>query len=216
MIGYDATLAERANSAGTGELICLFLLFVLFFCMLTSVCVIISFFLFVYSICVHLFIDQPLASCSVSPSPSACRAQGRHSRMQVSYFIYLFYFLSLCFVLYLYSHSPLLSLSLSLAAMAAATAEVAAVADDEELAGHEWLVGKRLYDGDDSICAQIVSIDTASSRGNKFEEIRATCVRLDSGLNVPECAITATGKVSQAQRFTQLFCTLTLIPLLLN
>ena len=216
MIGYDVTLAERANSAGTGELICLFLLFVLFFCMLTSVCVIISFFLFVYSICVHLFIDQPLASCSVSPSPSACRAQGRHSRMQVSYFIFLFYFLSLCFVLYLYSHSPLLSLSLSLAAMAAATAEVAAVADDEELAGHEWLVGKRLYDGDDSICAQIVSIDTASSRGHKFEEIRATCVRLDSEMNVPECAITATGKVSQAQRFTQLFCTLTLIPLLLN
>ena len=34
MIGYDATLAERANSAGTGELICLFLLFVLFFCIL--------------------------------------------------------------------------------------------------------------------------------------------------------------------------------------
>ena len=91
-----------------------------------------------------------------------------------------------------------------------------AVADDEELAGHEWLVGKRLYDGDDSICAQIVSIDTASSRGHKFEEIRATCVRLDSEMNVPKCAITATGKVSQAQRFTQLFCTLTLIPLLLN
>ena len=110
----------------------------------------------------------------------------------------------------------MLSLSLSLAAMAAAAAEVAAVADDEELAGHEWLVGKRLYDGDDSICAQIVSIDTASSRSHKFEEIRATCVRLDSERNVPECAITATGKVSHAQRFTQLFCTLTLIPLLLN
>jgi hypothetical protein len=128
----------------------------------------------------------------------------------------LFYFLSLCFVLYLYSHSPLLSLSLSLVAMAAATAEVAAVADDEELAGHEWLVGKRLYDSDDSICAQIVSIDTASSRGQKHEEIRATCVRLDSNHRLPECAITATGKVSQAQHFTQLFCTLTLIPLLLN
>ena len=167
--------------------------------MLTSVCIIISFFLFVYSICVHLFIDQPLASCSVSPSPSACRAQGRHSRMQVSYFIFLFYFLSLCFVLYLYSHSPLLSLSLSLAAMAAATAEVAAVADDEELAGHEWLVGKRLYDGDDSTCAQIVSIDTAFSRGHKFEEVRATCVELDGNMNVPECAITATGKVSHTQ-----------------
>ena len=100
MIGYDATLAERANSAGTGELICLFLLFVLFFCMLTSVCVIISFFLFVYSICVHLFIDQPLASCSVSPSPSACRAQGRHSRMQVSDFTSYFCFTFCLFVLF--------------------------------------------------------------------------------------------------------------------
>ena len=101
--------------------------------------------------------------------------------------------------------------------MATATAEVAAVADDEELAGHEWRVGKRLYDGDDSICAQIVSIDTASSRGHRYEEIRATCVRLDGNKKVPECAITATGKVSQAaQRFTQLFCTLTLIQLSLN
>ena len=88
---------------------------------------------------------------------------------------------------------------LLLAAMAAATAEVAAVADDEELAGHEWLVGKRLYDSDDSICAQIVSIDTASSRGQKHEEIRATCVRLDSNHRLPECAITATGKVSHIQ-----------------
>ena len=82
MIDYDATLPERANSAGTGELICLFSLFVLSFCMLTPVCVIISFFPFVYSVCVLLFIDQPLASCSVNPLPSACRAQGRHSRMQ--------------------------------------------------------------------------------------------------------------------------------------
>ena len=95
-------------------------------------------------------------------------------------------------------------------------AQAAREADDEELAGHEWLVGKRWYDADDGVCAEIVSIDTASSRGHKFEEIRATCVRLDSEMNVPECAITATGKVSQAQRFTQLFCTLTLIPLLLN
>ena len=99
---------------------------------------------------------------------------------------------------------------------AAATAEVAEVADDEELASYAGLVGRRLYDADDGVCAEIVSIDTASSRGHKFEEIRATCVRLDSEMNVPECAITATGKVSQAQHFTQLFCTLTLIPLLLN
>ena len=56
----------------------------------------------------------------------------------------------------------------------------------------------------------------AESNLEQFEEIRATCVRLDSEMNVPECAITATGKVSQAQHFTQLFCTLTLIPLLLN
>ena len=102
----------------------------------------------------------------------------------------------------------MLSLSLSLAEMAAATAEVAAVADDEELAGHEWLVGKRLYDSDDSICAQIVSIDTAFSRGHQHE--------VGGNKEVPGCAITATGKVSQAQHFTQLFCTLTLIPLLLN
>ena len=61
-------------------------------------------------------------------------------------------------------------------------------------------------------CADAV----ASSRGHKFEEIRAKCVELDGNMNVPECAITATGKVSHAQRLTQLFCTLTLIPLLLN
>ena len=103
------------------------------------------------------------------------------------------------------------------AAMATATAEVAAVADDEELAVHERLVGKRLYDEPDGIAAQVTAIHTACSRGHKFEEIRATCVRLDANKEVPECAITATGKVSQAaQRFTQLFCTLTLIPLSLN
>ena len=110
----------------------------------------------------------------------------------------------------------MLSLSLSLAAMAAATAEVAKVADDEELASYAGLVGRRLYDADDGVCAEIVSIDTARSRGHKFEEVRATCVELDGNMNVPGCAITATGKVSHAQRFTQLFCTLTLIPLLLN
>ena len=62
--------------------------------------------------------------------------------------------------------------------MATATAEVAAVADDEELAGYERLVGKRLYDEEDGIAAQIVAVHTASSRGQKHEEIRATCVRL--------------------------------------
>ena len=102
------------------------------------------------------------------------------------------------------------------AAIATATAEVAEVADDEELASYAGLVGRRLYDADDGVCAEIVSIDTARSRGHKFEEVRATCVELDGNMNVPECAITATGKVSHAQRFTQLFCTLTLIPLLLN
>ena len=102
------------------------------------------------------------------------------------------------------------------AAMAAATAGVAAVADDAELAGHGWLVGKRLYDGDDGVCAEIVSIDTASSRGHKYEEIRATCVRLGGNKEVPGCAITATGKVGHTQHLTPLFCTLTLIPLSLN
>ena len=100
--------------------------------------------------------------------------------------------------------------------MAMATAEVAAVADDEELASYEGIVGRRLYDAEDGIAAQIVSIDTASSRGQKFEQIMATCVKLGSDRNMPECAITATGKVSHAQRLTQLFCTLTLIPLSLN
>ena len=51
-----------------------------------------------------------------------------------------------------------------------------------------------LYDEDDGVSAQIVSIDTASSRGQKHEEIRATCVELVDG-NVPDCAITLTGKV---------------------
>ena len=83
--------------------------------------------------------------------------------------------------------------------MAAATAEVAEVADDEELAGHVWLVGKRLYDAEDGIAAEIVAIHTASSRGQKHEEIRATCVRLDSNHRLPECAITATRKVSHIQ-----------------
>ena len=73
------------------------------------------------------------------------------------------------------------------------------VADDEELASYAGLVGRRLYDADDGVCAQIVSIDTAPSRGHKFEEVRATCVELDGNMNVPECAITATGKVSHTQ-----------------
>ena len=89
------------------------------------------------------------------------------------------------------------------AAMATATAEVAAVADDEELAGHERLVGKRLYDEEDGIAAQITAIHTACSRGHKFEEIRATCVRLDANKEVPECAITATGRVSRVSRLTR-------------
>ena len=79
--------------------------------------------------------------------------------------------------------------------MATATAVVAEVADDEELAGYAGLVGKRLYDEDDGVTAQIVSIDTASSRGQEHEEIRATCVELIDG-NVPECTISLTGKVS--------------------
>ena len=99
--------------------------------------------------------------------------------------------------------------------MAMATAEVAAVADNDELASYAELVGKRLYDEDDNVTAQIVSIDTASSRGQKYEEIRATCVELIDG-NVPGCAMSLTGKVSHTQLLTQLFCTLTLIPLLLN
>ena len=37
--------------------------------------------------------------------------------------------------------------------------------------------------------------DTASSRGQKYEEIRATCVELIDGA-VPGCAISLTGKVS--------------------
>ena len=79
--------------------------------------------------------------------------------------------------------------------MAAATAEVAKVADDDELASYAGLVGKRLYDEDGGVAAQIVSIDTASSRGQEYEEIRATCVELIGGA-VPECAISLTGKVS--------------------
>ena len=102
------------------------------------------------------------------------------------------------------------------AAIAAATAEVADVADDEELASYAGLVGKRLYDEDDDVAAEIVSIDTASSRGHKYEEIRATCVRLGGNKEVPGCAITATGKVGHTQHLTPLFCTLTLIPLSLN
>ena len=85
--------------------------------------------------------------------------------------------------------------------MAAATAGVAKVADDEELAGYAGLVGKRLYDADDGVTAEVVSIDTASSRGQKYEEIRATCVELIDGA-VPDCAISLTGKVSHAQRLT--------------
>ena len=81
------------------------------------------------------------------------------------------------------------------AAIAAATAEVADVADDEELASYAGLVGKRLYDEDDDVAAEIVSIDTASSRGGKYEEIRATCVELIDD-TVPDCALTLTGKVS--------------------
>ena len=80
-------------------------------------------------------------------------------------------------------------------AIATATAEVAKVADDEELAGYAGLVSKRLYDADDGVTAEVVSIDTASSRGQKYEEIRATCVELIGGA-VPECAISLTGKVS--------------------
>ena len=87
------------------------------------------------------------------------------------------------------------------AAIATATAEVAKVADDEELAGYAGLVGKRLYDADDGVTAEVVSIDTASSRGQKYEEIRATCVELIDGA-VPDCAISLTGKVSHAQRLT--------------
>ena len=94
------------------------------------------------------------------------------------------------------------------AAIAAATARVAEVADDDELASYAGLLGKRLYDEDDDVTAQIVSINTASSRGGKFEEIRVTCVELIYS-NVPGCAISLTGKVSHAQRLTQLFCTLT-------
>ena len=80
-------------------------------------------------------------------------------------------------------------------AIAAATAEVADVADDEELASYAGLVGKRIYDADDDVAAEIVSIDTASSRGQKYEEIRATCVELID-YTVPDCALTLTGKVS--------------------
>ena len=81
------------------------------------------------------------------------------------------------------------------AAIATATAEVAKVAEDEELASYAGLVGKRIYDADDDVAAQIVSIDTASSRGQKYEEIRATCVELINGA-VPGCAISLMGKVS--------------------
>ena len=87
--------------------------------------------------------------------------------------------------------------------MATATAEVAAVADDEELAGYERLMGKRLYDEEGGIAAEIVAIHTASSRGQKHEDIRATCVRLDSNRRLPECAITATGRVSRVSRLTR-------------
>ena len=82
-------------------------------------------------------------------------------------------------------------------AIAAATAKVAEVADDNELASYAALVGKRIYDAGDDVTAQIVSIDTASSRGQKYEEIRATCVELID-CNVPGCAILLTGKVSHA------------------
>ena len=81
------------------------------------------------------------------------------------------------------------------AAIATATAEVAEVAEDEELGRYAGLVGKRIYDVDDGVAAEIVSIDTASSRGQEYEEIRATCVELIDGA-VPECAISLTGKVS--------------------
>ena len=87
--------------------------------------------------------------------------------------------------------------------MATATAEVAAVADDEELAGYERLVGKRLYDEEGGIAAEIVAIHTAPSRGQKHEDIRATCLRLDSNRRLPECAITATGRVSRVSRLTR-------------
>ena len=69
--------------------------------------------------------------------------------------------------------------------MATATAEVAAVADDEELAGYGRLVGKRLCDEEDGIAAEIVAIHTAPSRGQEHEKIRATCVKLDSDRNRP-------------------------------
>ena len=72
---------------------------------------------------------------------------------------------------------------------------MAKVAEDEELARYAGLVGKRIYDVDDGVAAEIVSIDTASSRGQEYEEIRATCVELIDGA-VPECAISLTGKVS--------------------
>ena len=81
------------------------------------------------------------------------------------------------------------------AAIATATAEVAEVAEDEELGRYAGLVGKRIYDADDGVTAEVVSIDTASSRGQKYEEIRATCVELIDGA-VPGCAISLTGKVS--------------------
>ena len=110
----------------------------------------------------------------------------------------------------------MLSLSLSLAAMAAVAAGVAGVAGGGEPASCAGLVGMRLCDADDGVCAEIVSVDTAPSRGDKFGEARATCVELGGNMGVPGCATTATGKVSHAQHFTQLFCTLTLIPLLLN
>ena len=87
------------------------------------------------------------------------------------------------------------------AAIATATAEVAEVAEDEELGRYAGLVGKRIYDVDDGVAAEIVSIDTASSRGQEHEEIRATCVELIDGA-VPDCAISLTGKVSHAQRLT--------------
>ena len=42
------------------------------------------------------------------------------------------------------------------AAIAAATAKVAEVADDDELASYAALVGKRLYDADDEVTAEIM------------------------------------------------------------
>ena len=56
-------------------------------------------------------------------------------------------------------------------------------------------MGKRIYDADDGVAAEIVSIDTASSRGGKYEEIRATCVELIDD-TVPDCTLALTGKVS--------------------